>query len=208
MSKRDPRDCSSLDSIFCCKAVPGVDGTDFAGVFNGKASKARGWRCGGGVKRWSAALSRSACEPEKDSTSWSPNRSNSSSFLGMSDFFFLTYLFLWVILIICSSVKEAQILQSEIKVTQGSSPLPASLHVGQKLCVSKEWQKWWQFKNSGLIFIALMRRHIENAIKNVYRSLQAWVETKAQNTEISKIYLSSCSKTLTEWWMTVKKQNG
>ena len=32
-------------------------------------------------------------------------------------------------------------LQGEMKVTQGPSPLPASLHVGQKLCVSKEWQK-------------------------------------------------------------------
>ena len=31
----------------------------------------------GEVKRWSAALSRSACEPAKDSTELSPNKSNS-----------------------------------------------------------------------------------------------------------------------------------
>ena len=33
------------------------------------------------VKRWSAALLRSAWEPAKDSTELSPNKSNSSSFL-------------------------------------------------------------------------------------------------------------------------------
>ena len=32
MLKVLPRDFSSLDSIFCCKAVPVVGGTDFAGV--------------------------------------------------------------------------------------------------------------------------------------------------------------------------------
>ena len=34
-----PRDVSSLDSIFCCKAVPGVGGTDFAGVLIDNDSK-------------------------------------------------------------------------------------------------------------------------------------------------------------------------
>ena len=37
-----PRDLSSLDSIFCRKAVPGVGGTDFAGVFIDNDSKGRG----------------------------------------------------------------------------------------------------------------------------------------------------------------------
>ena len=37
-----PRDFSSLDSIFCCKTVAGVGGTDFAGVFIDNDSKGRG----------------------------------------------------------------------------------------------------------------------------------------------------------------------
>ena len=44
---------------------------------------------------------------------------------------FFTYLFLCEILVNCSSIKEVQISQGEMKVTQGSSPLPASLQVGQ-----------------------------------------------------------------------------
>ena len=68
MSSRDPKDFSSFVSNFCYKAVPGVGGTVLAGVLNDKASKARGGGQGGEVKRWSAALSRSACEPAKDST--------------------------------------------------------------------------------------------------------------------------------------------
>ena len=37
-----PREFLSLDSNFCCKAVPGVGGTDFAGVFRDNDSKGRG----------------------------------------------------------------------------------------------------------------------------------------------------------------------
>ena len=51
-----PRDFSSLDSIFCCKAVPGVGGTDFAGVFRDNDSKGRGGGRGGEVNKLSAAL--------------------------------------------------------------------------------------------------------------------------------------------------------
>ena len=36
------RDFSSLGSIFCCKAVPGVGGTDFAGVLIYNDTKGRG----------------------------------------------------------------------------------------------------------------------------------------------------------------------
>ena len=34
-------DFSSFDSIFCCKAVPGVGGTDFARVVRDSESKCR-----------------------------------------------------------------------------------------------------------------------------------------------------------------------
>ena len=37
-----PRDFLSLDSIFCCKAVPGVGVTDFAGVLRDNDWKSRG----------------------------------------------------------------------------------------------------------------------------------------------------------------------
>ena len=37
-----PGDFSSLLSIFCCKAVPGVGGT-VCGVFKDKDSKCKGW---------------------------------------------------------------------------------------------------------------------------------------------------------------------
>ena len=36
-----PRDICSFDSIFCCKAVPGVDGTVFAGVLKDNDLKVR-----------------------------------------------------------------------------------------------------------------------------------------------------------------------
>ena len=42
MLKVLPRDFSSLDLIFCCKAVIGVGGTDFAGVLIDNDSKGRG----------------------------------------------------------------------------------------------------------------------------------------------------------------------
>ena len=42
MLKVLPRDFSSLDSIFCCKAVAGVGGTDLAGVFRDNDLKSRG----------------------------------------------------------------------------------------------------------------------------------------------------------------------
>ena len=71
-------DFSRFVSIFCCKAVPGVGGTVFAGILSDKELKGRGWGYGGEVNKLSAALSRSALVPVKDSTS-SPNRSSSSS---------------------------------------------------------------------------------------------------------------------------------
>ena len=58
-----PREFSKLDSIFCCKAVPGVGGTVFAGVLSDKELKGRGWGHGGEVNKLSAALSRSALVP-------------------------------------------------------------------------------------------------------------------------------------------------
>ena len=63
----------------------------------------------------------------------------SSALSFLSDF--LVRRFLWVILVNCSSVNEEQIGQEDNRVTHGSSPLPASLQVGQKLCVSNGWQK-------------------------------------------------------------------
>ena len=42
MSSVLPRDFSKFDSIFCCKAVPGVDGTVFAGVLIDNELKGRG----------------------------------------------------------------------------------------------------------------------------------------------------------------------
>ena len=55
-----PRDLSKFDSIFCCKAVPGVGGTVFAGVLRDNELKGRGCGRGGEVNKLSAALSRSA----------------------------------------------------------------------------------------------------------------------------------------------------
>ena len=73
-----PRDFCKLDSIFCCKAVPGVDGAVYAGVLSDNELKGRGCGRGRDVNKLSAALSRSALEPVNDSTS-SPNRSSSTS---------------------------------------------------------------------------------------------------------------------------------
>ena len=55
-----PRDFSKFDSIFCCKAVPGVSGTVFASVLTENELKRRGRGCGGEVNNLSAAFSRSA----------------------------------------------------------------------------------------------------------------------------------------------------
>ena len=119
-----PRDFSKFNSIFCCKAVPGVGGTVFAGVLTDNELKGRGCGRRGEVNKLSAALSRSAFEPVKESTSF-PSRSNSSSFeVTVRHFCFLIYRFLCEIFDICSSVKEPHILQGFSKVTQGSSPLP------------------------------------------------------------------------------------
>ena len=86
-----PRDFSNFDSIFCCKAVPGVGGKVFAGIFEDNDLKGRGWGCGGVVNKLSAALSRSAWDPVKKPTSSSPKRSSSSSLeLVVSFFCFLT----------------------------------------------------------------------------------------------------------------------
>ena len=84
-----PRDFSKFDSIFCSKAVPGVGGTVFAGVLIDNKLKGRGR--GGEVNKLSVALSRSARDPVKESTSSSPKRSSSSSLeLVVSLFCFLT----------------------------------------------------------------------------------------------------------------------
>ena len=74
-----PRDFSKFDSIFCCKAVPGVGGTVLAGVLRENELKGRGCGRGGEVNKLSAALSRSALEPANESMS-SPRKSSSSSF--------------------------------------------------------------------------------------------------------------------------------
>ena len=115
-----PRDFSSLLSILCCKAVPGVGGT-VSIVLKDKDSKRKGWGCGGDENTFSAAPSRS------------PNKSSSSlDVLQVLDTFcFLTYLRLCFILISCSSVKAEQILHGFSLVTQESAPLPASLQDGQ-----------------------------------------------------------------------------
>ena len=62
-----PRDFSRFASIFCCKAVPGVGGTVLAGVLRDNELKGKGWGRGGEVNTLSAALSRSALEPVKES---------------------------------------------------------------------------------------------------------------------------------------------
>ena len=124
------RNFSKFDSIFYCKAVPGVGGTVLAGVLIDKELKGRGCGCGGEVNKLSAALSRSAWEPVNESTS-SSNRSSSSSFeLVVSLFCFLIQCFLCEIFNSCSSVKEVHISHGFSKVPQGSSPLPDSLQVG------------------------------------------------------------------------------
>ena len=79
MLSESPRDFSNLASIFCCKAVPGVGGTVLAGVLRDNELEGRGYACGGEVNKLSAALSRPALEPVKESMS-SPRRSSSSSF--------------------------------------------------------------------------------------------------------------------------------
>ena len=60
MLKVEPRDVLSLDSIFCCKTVPGVGGTEFAGVLRDNDSKRSGWGRGGEANKLSAAHSRSS----------------------------------------------------------------------------------------------------------------------------------------------------
>ena len=106
-------------------------GWEVCGVFNDKDSKRKGWGRGGEENKLSAAPSRSASEPEKASPS-SHNRSRSSLLVFKSDAFcFLIYRCLCLIFICCSSVKLEQILQEGWLVTQGSSPLPDSLQVGQ-----------------------------------------------------------------------------
>ena len=58
-----PRNFCKLDSIFCCKAVPGVGGTVFAGALRDNELKGRGCGRGGEVNKLSAALSRSTLVP-------------------------------------------------------------------------------------------------------------------------------------------------
>ena len=104
-----PRDFSKFYFIFCCKVVPGVGGTVFAGVLRDNELKGRGCGCRSDVNKLSAALSRSALEPVNESTS-SPSTSNSSSFeVEVRHFCFLIYRFLCEIFNVCSSVKEPHI---------------------------------------------------------------------------------------------------
>ena len=51
-----PRDFSKFASIFCCRAVPGMGGTIFAGVLRDNELKGRGCGRGGEVNKLSAAL--------------------------------------------------------------------------------------------------------------------------------------------------------
>ena len=76
MLKVDPRDFCKLFSILFCKAVPGVGGT-VCGVLRDQDSNLRGCGRGGDENKVSAAPSKSACVPEKDSSP-SPKRSRSS----------------------------------------------------------------------------------------------------------------------------------
>ena len=128
--------------------MPGVGGT-FSGVL--KDSKRKGWGCGGDENKFYAAPSTSACDPENASMS-SPNKSRSSSLdvLQVSDTFCFP-IYLCFILISCSSVKAEQMLHGFSLVTQGSSPLPASLQVGHQLCISKGKQKCRHLDDLGLI---------------------------------------------------------
>ena len=87
MLRELPRDFSRFVTIFCCKAVPGVGGTVSAGVLRDNELKGRGLGCGGEVNKLSAALSRSALEPVKESPSPSPKRSSSSSLELEASFF-------------------------------------------------------------------------------------------------------------------------
>ena len=50
-----PRDFSKFDSIFCCKAVPGVGGRVFAGVLRDNELKGRGCGRGGEVNKLSVS---------------------------------------------------------------------------------------------------------------------------------------------------------
>ena len=107
---------SSLNTILFCKAVGGT----VCGVFNDNVSKRKGWGSGGDKNKFSAAPSRSACEPENASMSSSPNKSSSSLDVSVT-FCFLTYLHLFLILRSCSPVNVLQILHGFSCVTQGSS---------------------------------------------------------------------------------------
>ena len=60
--------------MFCCKAVAGVGGTAFCGILRDNELKGRGCGHGGKVNKLSAALSRSALEPVKDSPLSSPKK--------------------------------------------------------------------------------------------------------------------------------------
>ena len=75
-----PRDFSKFASIFCSKAVPEVGGTVFADVLRDNELKRRDCGHEGEVNKLSAALSRSALEPVKESLSPSPKTSSSLSF--------------------------------------------------------------------------------------------------------------------------------
>ena len=139
-----PRDSSKLDSIFYCKAVPGVGGAVFAGVLSDKEVKGRGWGCGGEVNKLSAALSRSALVPVKDLMS-SPNRSSSSSLeLTVLPFCFLMYHFLCAIFCICSSVTLARFPRGRVVI----------------MYIKRE-TKMPAFVRSRFVFIRLLRRHFK-----------------------------------------------
>ena len=79
----------------------------------------------------------------------SPSKSSSSSFEVSA------FCFLFFILRICSSQKPEQMSHGDSRVTQGSSPLFASLQEGQKLWLSNGRQKCLHFKDLGLSLLIL-----------------------------------------------------
>ena len=160
--KESPSDFSMFFWILFCKAVPGVG---LGWCFQGQGTEGkRLWTGGWGKKAISSTLE--VCIGSSEGIpSPSPKRSSSSLELVVA-FCFFRYRFLFEIFCNCPSVKDVQISQGVSKVTQGSSPLPASLQVGQKLCVSKLKQKWRHFWALGLSLFAWWR-DIVYAIKDV-----------------------------------------
>ena len=80
-------------------------------------------------------------------------------------------------------------------MTQGSSPLPDSLQVGQKLCVSNGKQKCLQLPDLGLSLFVWWE-DILNAIKYVLKSLN---RGKLKTRKYKEKYLSCQNGNFTEF---------